>query len=506
MTWILIAVAAACGGAWAGYALRQVLVRRQVDSAEVRAREIIEAAKTKSQEILFETKNKAIAVLEEVKREERDRKRETAAQLARLEKREEGLEGKIAKFEEKEEELKKRIVEVQQVKVHIEALKAEEVKKLEEVAHLTGEQAKEALFARLEREHSENLFRRVQKLEQEGVEHLAEKSKEILFTVLQRYAGSHASEITTTIVALPSEDVKGRIIGREGRNIKAFERETGVEVLVDDSPGAITISAFDPIRRQVAKVALERLIADGRIQPARIEEEVVRAKAEIDKQTKEAGDAAVYEVGIVGLDPRLVQLLGRLRFRTSFGQNVLLHSVEAAHIGGMLASELGGNVGVVKKGALLHDIGKAIDHEVEGTHVEIGRKILQKFGVEEAVIKAMQSHHEEYPYETLEAVIVKVAESISAARPGARRDTVENYIKRLEELEAIAARFPGVERSYAIQAGREVRVFVDPVSMDDFQARELAKSIAHNIEEALHYPGEIKVNVIRETRAIEYAR
>jgi len=327
-----------------------------------------------------------------------------------------------------------------------------------------------------------------------------------MVSAMQRLDNSQVAESTTTIVSLPNDEMKGRIIGKEGRNIKTLERLTGVDVIVDETPETIIISGFNPMRRQIAKLALEKLIIDGRIQPTRIEEMVAKAKEEIDKKIKEAGEAAVYDTGVVGLDPRLIQLLGRLRFRTSFGQNVLIHSIESAHLAGMLAAELGADVSVSKKAGLLHDIGKAVDQEVAGSHVEIGKRILEKFGVDEKVIKAMQSHHEEYPYETIESRIIQAADAVSAARPGARKETLDNYLKRLGELEAIATSFNGVEKAYAIQAGREIRVFVTPGKIDDIQAHKLAKEIAKEIEKELKYPGEIKVNVIRETRVIEYAR
>jgi len=310
----------------------------------------------------------------------------------------------------------------------------------------------------------------------------------------------------STTVSIPNDEIKGKVIGKEGRNIKAFERALGVELVVDDTPGAITISSYDPMRRQVARVALENLILDGRIQPARIEEEAQKAQDEINKIVRQKGEEAVYETGVFNLDPRLIMILGRLYFRTSYGQNVLQHSVEMAHMAGMLATEIGADVAVAKAGALLHDIGKALDHEIPGTHVEIGRRILQKFNVNEAVIKAMQAHHGEYPYETLESYIVQTADAISGSRPGARRDTVENYLKRLEELEGIALDFKGVEKAYAVQAGREIRIFVTPEEVNDIEARKMARDIAQRIEKELKYPGEIKINLIRESRVIEFAR
>jgi len=358
----------------------------------------------------------------------------------------------------------------------------------------------------LEREYNKDLLVRMEKLEAEGKEKYERKAKEILALAIQKYALPQSQELTTTTVALPSDEIKGRIIGKEGRNIKTLEKLTGTEVIVDETPEVVVISSFDPIRRQIAKMALEKLIQDGRIQPARIEEIVKRSEEEIVQQIKEAGERAVYETGVIGLDPKLVQLLGRLRFRSSYGQNVLIHSIEVSFLAASLAAELGADIKVAQKAGLLHDIGKAVDHQVQGSHVDVGIRILEKFGVEQEVIDAMKAHHEEYPAETIEAVIVKVADQISGARPGARRDTVENYLKRLEELEQIALSFRGVEKAYAIQAGREVRVFVSPQKVDDLQAKKMAKEIAEKIQEELRYPGEIKVTLIRENRIIEYAR
>jgi ribonuclease Y len=362
------------------------------------------------------------------------------------------------------------------------------------------------LLKQTEKEQEEILLKQIQKLEQDGKEELEKRARNILVLAMQRYAASQAAEITTSSVELPSDDLKGRIIGKEGRNIKTLEKLTGVEVIVDDTPGAIVISAFDPIRRQIAKIALEKLMADGRIQPARIEDAVDKAKEEITEKIHQAGEAAVYDTGVAGLDPKLIKILGRLSFRTSYGQNVLLHSVEVAHLSAAIASEIGADAVLAKKAGLLHDIGKAITHEVQGSHVEIGKMILQKFNVSEDVIRAMQAHHEEYPYESIESVIIQVADQISGARPGARKDTLEAYLKRLEELEKVANSFEGIEKSYAIQAGREIRIFVQPDKLDDLEARKVARQIADKIQQELDYPGEIKVTVIRETRSIEYAR
>ncbi len=371
---------------------------------------------------------------------------------------------------------------------------------------MTIEEAKESLITEAEKEYQEDIMVRIQKIEQTGKEKIEKKAKDILVTAIHRYGNSVSADVMSTNVTIPSDDIKGKIIGKEGRNIKAFERASGVEVIIDDTPGTILISSYDPVRRQIARLALENLILDGRIQPARIEEFVEKAKKEINEIIKEKGEQAVFELGIYNLDPRIISILGRLYFRTSYGQNVLQHSVEMAHIAAMIAEEIGADVSVAKTGALVHDIGKAVDHEIPGTHVEIGMRILQKFGASQAVIDAMKAHHEEHPYETVESIIVQVADAISGARPGARRDTVENYLKRLEELEEIANRVSGVDKAYAIAAGREVRIFVNPEEVTDIEARNIAKQIAHNIEKELKYPGEIKVNVIREARTIEYAR
>jgi len=374
------------------------------------------------------------------------------------------------------------------------------------VANLTRDEAKEELIRDIERKAEEDLLVRTQKLETALGEKIDRRAKEILASAVQRLASSTAPELMTTTVSIPSDDIKGKIIGKEGRNIRAFERVAGVELIVDDTPGSIIISSFDPVRRQVARLALENLILDGRIQPAKIEEMVAKAKDEINRIIKEKGEQAVYECGVFNLDPRIIAILGRLYFRTSYGQNVLQHSIEMAHIAGMLASELGADPLIAKAGALVHDIGKALDHEVPGTHIEIGMRILQKFGADPRIITAMKSHHDDWPHETLEAVIVTTADTISGGRPGARSDSVENYLKRLAELEAIANSFTGVEKSYALQAGREIRMFVTPDKISDLEAKKLARDVATRIEQELRYPGEIKVTIIRETRVIEYAR
>ncbi len=463
--------------------------------AHEEAQEIIDEAEKRAEEILHKTEQK----LKE--REDRAKKTED-----RLIKKEEFLDTRQIDLQKEATYIKEKVAEIKTIREKADSLIEERTEELSKISGLTKTEAKEELIKVIEKESEEDLLLRMQKVEAEGQEKLEDQARGILALAIQRLATTVSGEIMATNVAIPGDEIKGKIIGKEGRNIKAFERMTGVEVIVDDTPGSITISSFDPVRRAVAKLALENLISDGRIQPAKIEEFVEKAQTETNKLIKEKGEAAAYECGVYNLDPKLLLILGRLHFRTSYGQNVLEHSVEMAHLAGMIAEELGANVQIAKAGALLHDIGKALDHEVAGTHVEIGRKILQKFNVSEEIVKAMQAHHGEYPYETVESVIVQTADAISGGRPGARRDTVEHYLKRLEDLEAIATGFPGVEKAYALQAGREIRVFVTPEKVSDLEAKKMARDIAIRIETELKYPGEIKVNVIREARSIEFAR
>lgn len=503
---LIVAIGASVMGSILGYLARQSIAKRQANTAESRIEKLVNEAKVQAQEIILKAKDKAVKALDEIKKEEIRRQDEYRRTQTRLEKKEESLDAKDKKLENVEKDFQEKVEKVRNIKTELETLKQQEIGTLEKISKLSEEEAKQQILKTVEEQNKEEVFARIKKLERDGKEELDKKANEIMVTSLQRYASSQAAEVTTTTVTLPNDEIKGKIIGREGRNIKTLERLTGVEVIIDDTPETLIISGFDPTRRQIAKMALEKLMADGRIQPARIEEMVDKAKTEIEAKIKEAGESAIYDVGIVGLDPRLVNLLGRLTFRTSFGQNVLQHSIESAHLAGMLAAELKADVAICKKAALLHDIGKAIDHEVQGTHVEIGIRILEKFGIDKKVIDAMKSHHGDFPFETIEASIVQAAEAMSAARPGARKENLENYLKRLEELEKLATGFPGVERVYAIQAGREIRVFINPDKIDDLAAHKLAKDIAMEIEKELKYPGEIKVTVIRETRVIEYAR
>lgn len=489
-----------------GYYVRQSIAKKQLNTAEGRAATIVEEAKQKYKEETLNAKNKAVEILEEAKKKEKEREDQIRKMEQRLEKREEMIDGKMEELDKGRDTLEKKAQEVRAIKKEAEEIRQREMERLEKIAGLNKEQAKKVLLQLTEDEYKDALLEKIKKVEKEGVEEMKKKAQNIIVQVIQKYAGAHTAEMTTSTVSIPSDEIKGKIIGREGRNIKTLEKLTGAEIIVDDTPEAIVVSSFDPVRREITKIALLKLIEDGRIHPTRIEEAVVYAKGEIDNKIREAGEAATYDLGIAGLDPKLIYLIGRLRYRTSFGQNVLIHSMEVAHLSGALANELGADVAVAKKAGLLHDIGKSVDHEIQGTHVKIGIKILEKFNVDKAVIDAMKSHHEEYPFGTAESFIVAAADAISASRPGARKDTLENYLKRLEELEDIVNSFEAVSKTYAIQAGREVRVFVDSEKVDDYGAAKLAKEIAGKIEDELKYPGEIKVNVLRETRSIEYAR
>jgi len=506
LTILIIGFLSLAVGSILGYIARQTIAKKQLSTAEGKANKLIEEADKKSQEIVIESKNKAVSILEEAKKKELERENQILRQEDRLGKREESLDRKVEEIERARVILEKKAEEIREIRKEAEETRRQELKRLEKIAGLSKEAAKKVLLQLTEEESRDLIAKRIKFLEQQGQEEIEKKAKDIMVQAIQKYAGSHAADTTTSTVSIPSDEIKGRIIGREGRNIKALEKMTGIEIIVDDTPEAIVISGFDPVRREIARIAIEKLIADGRIHPTRIEEAVEYAKNEIGKKIKEAGEAAAYDVGVAGLDPKLVQILGRLRYRTSYGQNALLHSLEVAHLSGALAAELGADVALAKKAGLLHDIGKAVDHEVQGTHVEIGIKILEKFGMDKAIINAMRSHHEDYPFESPESMIIAAADAISASRPGARKDTLENYLKRLGELEDVANSFPEVEKTYAIQAGREIRVFVKPEKIDDLGAIKLSRAIADKIEKELKYPGEIKVNVIRETRAVEIAR
>ena len=503
--WAIALFCGLVGGIAFGYQLRKVWAFKRKDSIEAKIENLINEAKTKQKEILLEANDKALKIIEDAKSESKEKQQELVRSQQRLEKREGLFDQKLLDLENKKQELLEKVEKVEKIKEEVGKIKAEQLARLERVAALNQEEAKKILLDKVETDSKEDLLVRIKKLSYQTSEELERKAKDMLTSVIERCASSHAAESTTTTVGLPSEEMKGRIIGREGRNIRTFEQLTGVEIIVDDTPSAITISGFSPIRRHVAKRALEKLISDGRIHPARIEETIEMAKKELAIEITKAGEDAIYEVGITGVEPKLVQILGRLKYRTSYGQNILQHSIEVANLAGLLAQDLGVDVAMAKRGGLFHDIGKAVDHEVAGGHPEIGYDILKKFGVPEEIAYVAKAHHEDHPA-TLECVVVKVADAISGARPGARKDTYEQYLQRLEELENIANTFEGVEKTYAIQAGREIRIFVVPSQIDDLAAFKLAKSVAAKIEQDLKYPGEIKVTVIRETRVIEYAR
>ena len=493
-------------GAILGYYARQSIAKRDYANIEAKIQKRISKTKAETSEILIKAKEKALKIIESSKKELNQRREKILKTEKLLLQRENVLDERVSGFEQSKKEFRQKVERLKNIKENLENLEKETQEKLEKISGLSKEKAEKELLQNIEREYQKEILGRIKKLESEGWEKFERKAKEILAFAIQKCGLSQAQEITTSVVNLPSEDIKGRIIGKEGRNIRTLEKLTGAEISVDDTPEIVVVSAFDPIRREVAKIALEKLIQDGRIQPARIEEMVQKAGLAIDSQIKKAGEQAAYETEVIGLHPKLTKLLGRLKFRTSYGQNVLLHSIEVAFLAEALASELGADAKVALKAGLLHDIGKAVDHQIQGSHVDIGIKILEKFGIEKEVISALKSHHEEYPYENLEAILVQTADQLSGARPGARKENLEDYLKRLTELEAVATSFSGVKKAYAIQAGRELRVFVKPEEINDLEAKKLAREIADRVESELKYPGEIKVNVIRESRVTEYAK
>jgi ribonuclease Y len=501
----LMYVVLVVGGFFIGYWLRKQRASAKIKSAESKAEKILADVKSEKSKVLLTAQEKALKIIEDAKAEERKRRQEINSLQARLEKRETTFSQKLLELQDKQQQLYDKVTKVEEVKEKVNQIKKEQLEKLEKIAKMTKDDAKEVLLKNVETQMKEELISRINKMEKESSEVIEEKAKDLMASAMQRLVSTYTPEISTTTVDLPSDEMKGRIIGREGRNIRVIEQLTGTEIIVDDTPNAITISGFSPIRRHVAKRALDRLILDGRIHPTKIEEAIDQAKKDLAVDIKKAGEEALYEIGVTGFDPKLVQIIGRLKYRTSYGQNALKHSLEVAHLSALLAEQLGADVTSAKKSGLLHDIGKAVDHEVQGTHPEIGRDIAKKFGLSQEIIDPIETHHEDRP-RGLIAVIIKVADAISAARPGARHDTYEQYLQRLEELEKIATGFEGVEKAYAIQAGREVRVFVTPEAIDDLSAHNLARDVAKKIEGELKYPGEIKVNVIREMRVVEFAR
>lgn len=501
-----VAVVAVTVGVITGFLARNVVATSSVKHAEQYSQRIIAEARAKQKEIVLEGKDEVLRL----RRAAEDDAREQRATIQRTERRildrEEALDRKVALLEEREAALGLRQAELDIERNNVHELHSRQRLELERISGLTSTEARQALIGQIVDEAQAEAAHRVREIERRATEEGESRARQVLTTVMQRIAADHTSEATITVVSLPNEEMKGRIIGREGRNIRALEQATGVDLIIDDTPEAVVLSGFDPVRREVARLALTQLISDGRIHPGRIEETVAKSRSELETVMRQAGEQAAYDAGVPGLHPELIKLLGRLKYRTSYGQNVLSHCVETARLAGLLAAEIGANVGDSKKGGLLHDIGKAVDHEVDGPHAEIGGEIASRYGVSHVVCNAIAAHHQEVEQESVEATVVQIADAISASRPGARGETLDNYVKRLDDLQQIALSFPGVERCFAIQAGREIRILVRPEDVDDGASTRLARDVVRKIEEQLQYPGQIKVTVIRETRAIEYAR
>lgn len=510
MEMVFIGIICAVVGIIVGIIVRKNISESKIGSAEEEAKRIVDEAtkeaETKKKEILVEAKDEAHKMRNEYERENKERRNELQRSEKRLIKKEEMLDSKSMLVEKKEDTLQKKLKEIETKQNKLEAIHEKQVEELERISGLSTDEAKNMLIDNIKREAEQEASIAVKEIEREAKDTAERKAREIITYAIQKCSADHVAETTVSVVDLPNDEMKGRIIGREGRNIRALEQLTGIDIIIDDTPEAVVISGFDPIRREVARLALEKLIADGRIHPARIEEMVEKAKKEVEQQIKDEGEQATLDTGVHGLHPELVRLLGRLKFRTSYGQNVLKHSIEVSYLAGIMAAELGADVKLAKRAGLLHDIGKAVDHEIEGPHVTIGEELARKYKESKAVIHGIAAHHGDVEPQTVEAVLVQAADAISAARPGARRETLETYIKRLEKLEEISNSFEGVEKSFAIQAGREIRIVVKPEVTTDSSIILIAKDIVKKIEEEMEYPGQIKVNVIRETRATEYAK